>query len=179
MAEDTTAKKKVPVWIWIVAVVAGLALLGTIFGGGDSEEEASEAEASQVQPEDTADAAEAEESVEPAEAGADSVLLRMAVIDETSGGVPEDFEVWIRGTGSWFFSQDSIQEDAGPFPVAEPASFFIYPQGRDSTEIEVSVEISEDVIPGSTRDTIFITVFDDEVEISGTSIPGGEVRFSR
>lgn len=179
MSEDISAKRKIPVWIWIVAVVAGLALLGTIFGGGESGDGASETEASQVQSEDTTGTEEPEESVEPDESAADSVLLRMAVIDETSGGVPDDFEVWIRGTGSWFFAQDSVTEEAGPFAVAEPASFFIYPQGRDSTEIEVSVEVSEEVIPGSTRDTIFITVFDDELEVSGTSIPGGEVRFSR
>lgn len=110
---------------------------------------------------------------------AEPVSLRMAVRDETSNGVPEDFEVWIRGTGSWFFAQDTLEEDAGPFPVGEPTSFFVYPQGRDSTEIEVNVLVSDEVTSKSVRDMITITVFDDEIEVSGTSIPELEKRFSR
>lgn len=110
---------------------------------------------------------------------AEPVSLRMSVRDETSTGVPQDFEVYIRGTGSWYFAQETLQENAGPFPIGEDTNFYIYPQGRESTEIEVNVLVSEDVVPSSVRDMITITVFDDEIEVSGTSIPDSGNRFSR
>lgn len=177
MTEANAAKKKLPIWIWIVAVLAGLTLLGAIFGEDETEEEVTQSQEEVIEPsEKTAEVGEATESKDVV---LESAILRMAIVDETSSGIPEEFEIWIRGTGSWFYSQGAVIEDGGPFAVSEAATFFIYPEGRDSNEIEVNVLVPEDVIPGSIQHTIFISVYDDELEVYGTSIDGGEVRFSR
>lgn len=117
--------------------------------------------------------------------------LRMTVTDNTSDGISEDFEVWIKGTGSWFYSQNYLIEESGPFPVGQPSSFFIYPDGRDATvgadaqgriqvlEIRVPVEVSSDVIPSSPKDMIRIDVYDSEIIVSGTSIADSEIVLDR
>ena len=120
-----------------------------------------------------------DEAPEPEVVSVAEAVLRMGVTDETTTGIPEDFEVWVRGTGSWFYAQDSLIEEAGPFAVGQPVSFFIYPQGRESTEIEVSLVLSDDVIAGSVRDLITIAVSDTDVTVSGTSVPDFEATFPR
>lgn len=106
-------------------------------------------------------------------------VLRMAIHDATTSGIPERFEVWIRGTGSWFYSQDWLQEEAGPFPTGETSSFFIYPEGRDTPEIEVELVVPPDVKPGSVLDLVSIEVYDDKILVIGTSVPGFEATFER
>lgn len=128
--------------------------------------------------------AEDEPEPEPEDA---QIELRINVSDETSAwesgtsGLP-DLEVWVRGTGSWFpdtsFGGDTL-EDAGPFPVGEETEFAIYPDGRDGTEIMVEVLVDEDMIAGSPRDAIDITIDDTTVNVFGTPIPGFEVEFER
>ena len=61
---EDTAKKKTPVWVWVIAGVVALALLGSLFGGDDSDESASEPAPAVVE-EDEAPAPAPEE--EPAE----------------------------------------------------------------------------------------------------------------
>ena len=154
--------------------VVGVAMFALSACAGSVEEEASPAAiVEEVEPEP-----EAEVAPEPEDL--DEAILRVSIVDDTSSGLHEEFEVWIRGTGSWFYStRGSLIEEAGPFPVAEPASFFIYPQGRDSTEIEVDVLLPSDVIPGSPQHMISISVTDTEVEVTGTSIPDFEAVYSR
>ena len=113
--------------------------------------------------------------------------LRVSVSDETSdwesgsSGLP-NLEVWIPGTGSWFpdtsFGSDVI-ENGGPFRVGETTEIFIYPDGRDDPEFAVEVLVDADIIAGSVRDMIQITVDDATVNVFGTSIPGLEVNFQR
>ena len=114
-------------------------------------------------------------------------VLRVSVSDETSGwesgssGLP-NLEVWVPGTGSWFpdtsFGGD-VSEAAGPFRVGETTEIFIYPDGRDDPEFAVEVLVDADIIAGSVRDMIQITVDDATVNVFGTSIPGFEVNFQR
>jgi hypothetical protein len=181
---DSQAQKPQPLpwWGWALIVVGSLALISFVFGGDDSEvtPEASENAPQQVD----------EPEPEPEQEFSDAAL-RMTVTDNTSDGIPEDFEVWIKGTGSWFYSQNSLIEEGGPFPVEEPSSFFIYPNGRDATvgadafgevqelEIRVPVEVPSDVIPGSPRDMIYIDVYDSEIIVSGTSIADSEIVLDR
>jgi len=106
-------------------------------------------------------------------------VLRMGIIDETTDGIPERFEVWIRGTGSWFYAQGFLQEAAGPFPTGKASSFFIYPEGRDTPEIEVELVVPPTVIPGSPRDLVTIEVYDDKILVFGTSVPEFEAIYER
>ena len=103
----------------------------------------------------------------------------MSVLDETSSGLSERFEVWIRGSGSWFPTQDNLLAEGGPFKTGEPVSFFIYPEGRDTPEIEVQLLVPATVLPGSVRDLIEIEVYDDEIKVFGTSVPGFEATYPR
>lgn len=106
-------------------------------------------------------------------------VLRMAIWDETTSGLHPRFEVWIRGTGSWFAAQDLLLEDGGPFPTGEPTSFFIYPEGRDTPEIEVQLVVPPTVSPGSVRDLVEIEVYDDEIIVYGTSVPDFSATYPR
>ena len=150
----------------------------------EGEAETESPEEAEPEPEE---APEREPEPEVADEAPAEIELRMTVSDDTSewdtgtSGLP-DVEVWVRGTGSWFpdtsFGSDTI-EDAGPFPVGEVTEFAIYPDGRDGTEIMVEVLPDEDMIGGSPRDAIDITIDDTTVNVFGTPIPGLEVEFPR
>lgn len=182
----------------VTALGLSLTLMVSACGGSEESSGAPDAESSEVsveeptpaapEPEASADAEEqAEEQLaddedqaaEEAPATVDEAVLRMAIWDETSSGLHPRFEVWIRGTGSWFASQDLLLEEAGPFPTGEPASFFIYPEGRDTPEIEVQLVVPATVIPGSVRDLIEIEVYDDEIIVFGTSVPDFSATYPR
>ena len=70
-------------------------------------------------------------------------------------------------------------EDAGPFPVGETTEISIYPDGREGKEFAVAVFVDVEIIPGSVRDMIQVTVDDATVNVFGTAIPGLEVEFQR
>jgi len=178
MANKDGAKKGVPTWVWVVAIVLGFGFILQSCGGGNGSTDSDfESNSAEVAPEP---ALELEVEVAPEPEDLDEAILRVFIVDDTSSGLHEEFEVWIRGTGSWFYATRGREiEEAGPFPVAEPTSFFIYPQGRDSTEIEVDVLLRSDVIPGSVQHQILITVTDTDVEVRGTSIPDFEAVYPR
>jgi hypothetical protein len=159
-----------------VVVAAGIAIMLAACGGGGSESGSAPAPAPAPAPQQP-EPEEAEDEDETAEVS--EAVLRMAITDETTGGLPERFEVWIRGTGSWFAAQDMLLEAAGPFVTGEPTTFFIYPEGRDTPEIEVELIVPKTVIPGSVRDLVEIEVYDTEIKIFGTSVPGFEAVYQR
>jgi len=181
------SKRRVPIWLVIVGALLTVIALASIFGGGDNlDNQATEPTAT----EDVEGLPKTTEPVEeitpqaPAEsenlgtATNGSAVLRMAVTDETSSGISDNFEVWVQGTGSWFYALDSLIEEAGPFPTDEPSSFFIYPEGRDGNEIQVQLFVPSTVNAGSAQDMIEIVVSDSEITIFGTSVPntGGTYR---
>jgi hypothetical protein len=126
-------------------------------------------------------------SEDTAAASEDEKVLRVGVTDDTSdweagtSGLP-NLEVWMPGTGSWFpdtsFGGDVIEE-AGPFPVGEATEIFIYPEGREDPEFAVEVVVDANIIAGSVRDMIQISIDDSTVNVSGAPIPGFEVEFRR
>ncbi len=67
----------------------------------------------------------------------------------------------------------------GSFPIDELQEFFIYPDGREGTEIKVHFMMKADMISGSDRDTIHIVISDTEVTVTGTAIEGIEKIFQR
>ena len=159
-----------------LAAAVGAAVVLTGCGGSS---EAPEAAPAPTAPQEAPDEAPEEAPEESEEEVLSEAVLRMGIRDETSGGLPERFEVWIRGTGSWFASQDTLLEQGGPFKVGESVTFFIYPEGRDTPEIEVELILPANVIPGSARDLVVIEVYDDEIKVFGTSVPGFEVIYPR
>ena len=163
-------------WKTFALTVGAAAVLVGCAGSSDPAEVAPAPTPVEPAPEETIEE-DAPEEVD--DAGLSEAVLRMTVRDETTGGLPERFEVWIRGTGSWFPSQDALLEEGGPFSVGDPVTFFIYPEGRDTPEIEVELILPENVIPGSPRDLVEIEVYDDEIKVVGTSVPGFEATYPR
>jgi hypothetical protein len=152
-----------------------LALISAACSGSDSER-AQPAPAPPVQaPEPSG---EPESGDDAADDGVDEAVLRMAITDLTTSGLSPNFEVWVRGTGSWFAAQDLLLESAGPFTTDQQTSFFIYPEGRDTPELEVELLVPRTVIPGSVRDLIEIEVYDDEIIVYGTSVPGFSMTYT-
>lgn len=161
----------------LLAAMLSLAVIGLLLGCSQSVSPIPEtSEVDKASADDTADQTEPEVSEEPI---LDFATLRMAIVDETTDGIPKEFNVWVRGTGDWFYALETLIEQAGPFPVEEPTSFYIYPQGRDSTEIEVDVLVPADVIPDSVKSMIRITVYDEEVKVNGLAIAGLEAKYPR
>ena len=114
---------------------------------------------------------------------AQEIDLRVSVFDDSVDRPLENFEVWVRGYGSWYpdltFGGDV--NTLGAFPVGElqEQNFFIYPDGRDGTEIRVEFEMTADMISGSVRDTVIVDVSDTTVTVTGTAIPGITQEFER
>ncbi len=63
--------------------------------------------------------------------------------------------------------------------VGEEETLFIYPDGRNGKEMEVTFTANEDMIDDSVRDMIKVTVTDSKVIINGVAIDGYEVEFRR
>lgn len=165
-------------WKTLAATVGAAVVLAGCGGSSESPEAAPTPTAPQEAPEEAPEEAP-DEAEEVEEEALSEAVLRMSITDETSTGLPDRFEVWIRGSGSWFASQDTLLEEGGPFRIGEPVTFFIYPEGRDTPEIEVELVLPANVIPGSARDLVEIEVYDNEIKIFGTSVPGFEASYPR
>jgi len=108
------------------------------------------------------------------------VSLRVALTDYTENNKPNP-EVWIKGTGSWY---PDIEFGGDVFIPTEPFSnennkIYIYPDGRDGTEIIVEIFVTNELISESVRDTIHIEIYDDSIKILGSSIEEFEKDFER
>ena len=114
---------------------------------------------------------------------AQEIDLRVSVFDDSVDRPLENFEVWVRGYGLWYpdLSFGGDVNTLGAFPVGElqEQNFFIYPDGRDGTEIRVEFEMTADMISGSVRDTVIVDVSDTTVTVTGTAIPGITQEFER
>jgi hypothetical protein len=111
-----------------------------------------------------------------------TVVLDIAVFDDSvDRPLADDFEVWVRGSGSWYpdveFGADS--RTFGEYQVGEADEFYIYPDGRDATEVRVEFTMQPDMIAGSDMARTLVEVTDSEVIVIGLAIPDQEQRFSR
>ena len=112
------------------------------------------------------------------------VSLKITVWNLTEKNEP-DLEIWIKGTGSWYPDKESIEFGGDFFIPSEPFSsgkvneIYIYPDSRTGTEIMIEIIVTDEMISESDRDTIHIEIYDETVEIYGTSIVGITQEFKR
>lgn len=110
------------------------------------------------------------------------VLLDIAVSDWTEQRPAGDrAEVWVRGAGSWYpdLTFGSDRRSTAPFPIGQPNDFFVYPDGRDGAEIQVTFVMTEEMISGAARSVTHVEIYDAQVVVWGEAIPGHEQVFSR
>ena len=145
------------------------------------EAEASDTPAAQAQPTATVRSQAAQE-----------IDLRVTVHDDTVdrslqfgqlgvGEADNRIELWVRGFGSWYpdvgFGSDV--NTLGSFPVGEEDELFIYPDGRDGSEIRLVFRMTGDMISGSDRDTRIVEVSDTIVTVTWTALPDITQEFER
>ncbi len=109
--------------------------------------------------------------------------LEVALWDDSIERPAENIEVWVRGYGSWYpdLSFGIDVNTLGAFPVGElqEQDFFIYPDGRDGTEIRVEFQMTADMISGSDMSMTTVVVSDTTVTVIGQAIPGITQEFER
>lgn len=118
-----------------------------------------------------------------------SIVLRIGIWDLTEDNpIHTRAEIWIRGFGSWYLKRALVKGESakkfGKYPVGTKQKFFFYPESRKGKELIIFFMMTEDMNPnGSVRDTLWISFYDEEVEISGrpiTAVMGkSELKFKR
>jgi len=118
-----------------------------------------------------------------------SVILRIGIWDLTEDNpIHTRAEIWIRGFGSWYLkralSEGESAKKFGKYPVGVKQKFFFYPESRKGKELIISFMMTEDMNPnGSVRDTLWVSFYDEEVEVSGRPITAAtgksELKFKR
>jgi len=112
-----------------------------------------------------------------------SMALRIGVWDRTEDNpIHTRAEIWIRGVGSKYLKGAPFV--VGKFPVRVKQECFFYPESRKGKEIMFTFMMIEDMNPnGSVRDTLWVSFYDEEVEISGRPIIAttgkSELKFKR
>lgn len=112
-----------------------------------------------------------------------SMALRIGIWDFTEdNAIHTRAEIWIRGVGSKFLKEAPFL--VGKYPIGVKQKFFFYPESRKGKELIIFFMMTEDMNPnGSTRDTLWISFYDEEVEISGRPIIAAtgksELKFKR
>ena len=102
--------------------------------------------------------------------------MKVIVWNETTKNpLPIRSEMWIRGIGSWWLAQATkygSDSNLAPVEIGKRDKLFIYPDGRENgSEISVSYVVSSQMCTqGCDRDTLHITIYDSEVEISGKAM---------
>ena len=118
-----------------------------------------------------------------------SVVLRIGIWDLTENNpIHTRAEIWIRGFGSWYLkralSEGRSARKFGEYPVGVKQQFFFYPESRKGKELIISFMMTKDMNPnGSVRDTLWVSFYDEEVEVSGLPITAAtgksELKFKR
>lgn len=111
-------------------------------------------------------------------AQAETASVRVAVFDDTEDEpLPQRAEIWIRGLGSWWIAKDTVKIVPGrDFGTVD--TMFIYPDGRDGSELSVKFKITSEMCPqGCVRDMISVAVEDSYVVVSGTPIRAATEEF--
>lgn len=66
----------------------------------------------------------------------------------------------------------------GHFPVGEPRSFTIYPEGRDGTAIEVPFTMKKTMMSGTAQAKTYVTIHSDSIVAEGPAIPEGNATYA-
>jgi len=112
-----------------------------------------------------------------------SMALRIGIWDFTEDNpIHTRAEIWIRGVGSKYLKRAPFL--VGKYPVGVKQEFFFYPESREGKELIISFMMTEDMNPnGSVRDTLWVSFYDEEIEVSGRPIIAAmgksELKFKR
>ena len=112
-----------------------------------------------------------------------SIALRIGIWDLTEDNpIHTRAEIWIRDIGSKYLKRAPFL--VGKYPVGVKQEFFFYPESREGKELIISFMMTEDMNPnGSVRDTLWVSFYDEEVEVSGRPIMAAtgksELKFKR
>ena len=104
------------------------------------------------------------------------VMVRVQVYDDTdSKPLHDKAEIWFRGHGSWWLKPETkfgaAAKNLGRRKVGEKDSIALYPDSRDGQEIRIPFSMTAEMNPnGSARDSIIITIGDNEIEIVGLPV---------
>jgi len=109
-----------------------------------------------------------------------TAMVRVVVFDDTEQH-PMDpkAEIWFRGAGSWWLSQDTGPRTLGPRDIGQllegDDALVFFPDGRGDGEerqrIVIPMKLTPELNPeGSVRDSVTIEVSDESVEVYGIPI---------
>lgn len=109
------------------------------------------------------------------------VLLNIGI--ERGENLPDSFErlvIEVPGYAPWQANlKDGTTTKAfGHFPVGEPQSFTIYPEGRDGAAIEVPFTMKKTMMSGTAQAKTYVTVHNDSIVAEGPAIPDGREAFA-
>ena len=114
------------------------------------------------------------------------ITVRVKLWDKTTrtfAGVRA--EIWMQGHGPWFFDLSlgdiGYVNDLGKKPVNVEQELYIYPDGRNGTEIVYAFLLTPEMCPdGCDRDSILVSIYDDRVDvISAAGVEGTSSTFIR
>jgi len=118
-----------------------------------------------------------------------NIMVRVAVYDDTKNNpVNEKAEIWFKGYGSWWLKPElefgSTVEKLGEKPSGIQQTLYFYPESRDGKEIRIPYKMTNEMNPdGSVRDTINISIEDEEIVVDGLPIKEAtgdfEVKYKR
>jgi len=107
--------------------------------------------------------------------------FKISVMNYDDSSFPE-FEIWIRGQGSWVpdltYGGDDLS-NVGPFPLGETqeSGLFVYPYGRNGTELSIPFTLPLGYISNSDRGMLLVYVEDGFLYLVGEMIQDTELKF--
>lgn len=111
-----------------------------------------------------------------------AVELKLSVFDWTETN-PPPVEAFVVVGGKQVWTPDlefgGDVHSFGTFEIGEPSTIVVYPDGHEGSEISVEFVMTSDMISGSDRDQTHVEIYDSEVLVWGTAIPGFEQSFDR
>lgn len=165
-------------WVWWLAalITVSLVVVAGCAPQAQPEGEVDIPAAPVTQDTETSD----EAAPESAPAGG-PVSLKLAVWDETESSANDSIEVWTKGLGSWYpdlqFGGDNTV--IGPYQHGDEVEVYVYPDGRDATEVKFTITITDEMISESDRDMVRVDLYDDRIEVLSTGLPDINAAFPR
>lgn len=116
-------------------------------------------------------------------------MVRIGIYDDTEARrIPEEAELWLKGTGSVWLQQscDRLRNgslsceplDLGMRPIGEVLELYVYANGRkldasgrETDELKVPFKLTADMcVPGCARDMITVAISDTTIDVNGAPL---------
>ncbi len=118
-----------------------------------------------------------------------NITVRVWVKDDTiHKPLADDAEIRLANHGTWRIKRairgQTASRNLGRHEVWRQRSLYVYPDGRDGSEIEIVINLTPEMKPkGLNQDVIRVVISDDDVVASGSPVEAGtfqsEIRFER